>query len=280
MTFNATPSALARVLRHHRIIWWTLAVSLILAWLGSLPARSAFGEVLDHSQAAGRFVNGFDLATFADLLNPAEIPQMALFSASVAQLLVFFVFLLFLVGGVYAAYASEAPLSNGAFFQACGAHFWRMGRLTLTSLIPFGLLGAGLALLKTFTERLAESPNERAEDYAFWAGLIVLGLLMLWVRAWFDLAQARTVAWGERGMFKTALRTFRLVPLRLFVGYVGIALVRLAVVGGCLWIWARMASGGALKPFLLLEGIVLVHIVTRLWQRAASVRALEAVARS
>jgi hypothetical protein len=152
-----------------------------------------------------------------------------------------------------------------------------MVRLTLTSLIPFGLLGGALALLMKMGERWTELPSERAGDYGLLIGLAVLGLLLLWVRAWFDLAQARTVAREERGMFKTALRTFRLVTLRLYAAYLGIALLRLVLVAGGLWLWTRLAPEATLKSFLLLETLVLVQIVTRLWQRAASVRALQAM---
>ncbi|HJW73318.1 MAG TPA: hypothetical protein VJ486_10855 [Geothrix sp.] len=274
----ASATALSRVLRHHRIIWWVLGVSLFLAWMGSLPARSAFSGILDHSLAAGRLVHGFDLSAFAELTGSGDIPMGALVAASTAQFFVFLVYLLFLAGGINQAYLSERPLATGVFFQACGTYFWRMVRLTLTSMIPFGLLGGALALLMKMVDRWAELPSERAGDYGLLVGLAVLGLLLLWVRAWFDLAQARTVAREERGMFKTALRTFRWVSFRLYATYVGIALVRLALVAGGVWLWMRLAPEATLKSFLVLEILVFVQIVTRLWQRAASVRACQAMA--
>jgi hypothetical protein len=276
-TTPASTPAITRVLRHHRIIWWVLGVSLLLAGLASLPARNAFGGMLDHSQAAGRLVHGFDLATFAELTGSPEVPMGALLAASTAQFFVFLVYLLFLVGGINQAYLSEQPLSTGAFFQACGANFWRMVRLTLTSLIPLGILAGLLALLMKSGDRWAELPNERTGDYILWSSLAVLGLLTLWVRAWFDLAQARTVAWEERGMFKTALRSFKLVTFRLYASYLSIALLRLLLVAGGLKLWLRVAPEATFKSFLLLEALVLIQIVTRLWQRAASVKALQAM---
>lgn len=277
-TTPATPSALLRVLRQHKLIWWIFGVSLLLAAMGSLPARAAFGGVLDHSLASGRFLHGFDLSAFAELTGSGEIPMGALMAASAAPVFVFFVYLLFLVGGINQAYLSERPLGTGAFFQACGANFWRMVRLTLTSLIPFAILGAGLGLLIKSGERWAELPNERTGDYILIGGLAVLFLLMIWVRAWFDLAQARTVAWAERGMFKTALRSFRLVSVRLYGAYVGIALLRLVLVVLGMKLWMRLAPEATVKSFLVLETLILIQIVTRLWQRATSVRAMQAVA--
>jgi hypothetical protein len=201
----------------------------------------------------------------------------ALYSASIAAMAVFFVFLLFTAGGVYASFQSERVPSLGEFFQACGAHFWRMVRLTLVSLIPFGILGGAYGLFSALTKNLGESPSERLSYFVLWTSLAVLGLLMLLLRAWFDLAQARTVARNERGMFKTALRTFRLLSLRLYAAYLGIALLRLALTGLILWAWMRTAPTSIGAPFLLLELAVLVHVGTRLWQRAAAVTALERV---
>jgi hypothetical protein len=271
--------ACTRVLRHHRIIWWIFGISLFLAWMASLPARSAFGGVLDHSLAASRFIHGFDVSAFAELTGSGEIPMGALAAASTAQFVVFFIYLLFLVGGINQAYLSEAPLTTGEFFQACGAHFWRVVRLTLASLLPLGLLGAALAMLLKGGDRWAELPNERTGDYLLWSGLAGLGLLLLGVRAWFDLAQARTVAWGERGMFRTALRTFRLVTFRLYASYLGIALLRLLLVALGMKLWMGLAPEATTKSFLLLEALVVVQITTRLWQRAASAKAIQAVVR-
>ncbi len=274
---TSTASPFRRLLKHHRLIWWVFLVSLLLAWMGSLPARAAFGSVLDHSQAAGRLVNGFDMGTWSELTSSPEIPFDALKSAAMAPMAVFLVYLLFLAGGVYASYQSDRKLSLGEFFQACGAHFWRMLRLTLVSLIPFALLAGAFAFLQHWSMGLEENANERLSYYVLWGGLGVLGLLMFFVRAWFDLAQARTVARGERGMFKTALRSFRLVTLRLYGSYLGLGLLRLALTGLLIWIWMGISPSATTQSFLLLQAIVLVHIATRLWQRAASVRAFELV---
>jgi hypothetical protein len=276
MTFTSpAPSALARVLRHPRIIAWTLGVSLLLAWFGSLPARTAFGEILDHSKASARLVNGFDLGTFAELMSSPEVAPGALNAAVGAQFFVFFIFLLFISGGIYASYGAETKPTTGEFFHACGAAFWRMLRLTLTSLLPFALVGGCFALISKWSTGLEASPDERVSDYALGVGLLAAGLLMTFVRAWFDLAQAKAVLRGERGMFKLALRTFRKVTFRLYVTYVALVALRLGLTVALLALWMRLAPESTGKVFLLMQLIVLVAITTRLWQRAAAVRALE-----
>lgn len=279
MTFAPSASSpLARVVRHPRLIAWILGVSLILAWLSSLPARLAFGGILNHSKASSALVHGFDVGTFAELLSSPEIPQEALFAASGAHLFVWFLFLLFITGGVYATYGSPDRLTTGEFFHACGGAFWRIVRLTLTSLLPFALVGGIFALLVKWSTGLEASPNERASDHALWAGLVLAGLLMTFVRAWFDLAQAQAVLRGERGMFKLALRTFRKVTFRLYLRYVALVALRLALTVALLALWMRLAPESTGKVFLVMQLIVLVNITTRLWQRAAAVRAVEGMA--
>lgn len=268
-------SPLRRVFRDQRILWWIFGVSLILAWLGSLPARSAFGDILDHSKAAARLVHGFDASAFAELMNMPEVPSGLLFTATSAHYVVLFVFLLFLSGGTYAAFHAEERLTTATFFQACGGLFWRMTRLLLVSLIPFGLLAAGMAILNAVSTGLESSPNERTSDYVFWAGCAVLGLLAIGVRLWFDLSQARTAILNERGMFKTALRTFRSLSVRLYATYVGLVLLRIALAAAVVKLWMGVAPEATFTSFLLIEFIILTHVFTRLWQRAVSVRAME-----
>lgn len=268
-------ATLRRVVTHHRIIWWTLGVSLLLAWMGSLPARAAFGDMLDHTKAGERLISGFDLGMLIELLNAPEIPFNTLLVASIAPLVVFFVYLLFLAGGTYASLQSEQKRSSAEFFWACGAYFWRMVRLTLISLVPFALLAGVYAAFLQWSTGLEESPNERVSYYVLWGGMVVLGLLMLFVRVWFDLTQARAVALDERGMVRAALRTLRLVSFRLYGHYLAVALLRLMFTGVAIWVWVGIAPTAAIRSFLLFESIVLIHIITRLWQRAGSAWAHE-----
>ena len=50
---------------------------------------------------------------------------------------VFFVFMLFVTGGILESYRQDRRLTTGEFFAASGAFFWRFVRLALLSIIPF-----------------------------------------------------------------------------------------------------------------------------------------------
>jgi hypothetical protein len=130
--------------RHRRLVWWIFAVNLVLAWLSSLPVRASLAAALDHSLEGLRFVNGFDFAAFAMLLGRPNFPVKPLAAASVTAAIVFFVYVLFLDGGIFAVYLDDRKLSRAEFFENCGLYFWRMLRLAIYSLIPFALALAPL----------------------------------------------------------------------------------------------------------------------------------------
>ena len=205
-----TGAALAR--RHQRILWWVFAVNFILAALGATAARLTFAKVLDHSLASADLAGRFNLARYFELISQPEVQFAPIAAASYATQLIFFVFMLFVTGGILAVYREDRRLTNAEFFENCGLHFWRFVRLSLFSIIPFGIcFGIYSGVVGKLADRISESSPY--ESHAFWTraigGFIVI-LLFLWVRLWFDVAQVRAVAQNERRMFRNVLRAFRI----------------------------------------------------------------------
>ena len=91
--------------------------------------------------------------------------------------------------------ARIAGLSTGEFFAASGAFFWRFLRLALFSLVPFGLPGAAYLRRRKASDYLGDKAVADQVGFVIWlAGVIVLVLLTLFVRLWFDLAKVHAVA--------------------------------------------------------------------------------------
>lgn len=272
MTTRGIFSESARLLlRHQRIVWWLFFVGLVLAWLGSIPARATMGFVLNHSMAASKLVNGFDVSTFAELVTMPEVPLPALISAAVAPSVIWVVFLLFVMGGILSVYREDRKLSRAEFFENSGAYFWRMVRITLISIIPFVFVGVLFSIVRRISNRAVESPNERLSWYLLWGGAVIVGLIALWIRTWFDVAQARAVARNERGMIRNAMQAFKEVSAKLYGTYVVITALRIALVLAGLWLWSLLPHRATAVSFVVLQVVILVHIALRLWQRAASV---------
>jgi hypothetical protein len=268
-------SSAALVWRHQRIVWWIWIVNLVLAWLSSLPARATLSSVLNRSLQSARFVTGFDAAAFAVMLSRPDVQPGSLATSAITAAVVFFAYLLFLDGGIFAVYLDDRKLSRAEFFESSGLYFWRMVRLALYSLIPFALISAAGGGIAEWAGKLS---HDAAPEKLGWVvnlgGKLLCGLLFLFVRLWFDLAQARLVKDNERKVLRTAWRSLKLAfhSGKLYASYLGIAIFSIAAfgLGTALWYYLPHRATGA--AFLILELVTIIMISTRLWMKAASAR--------
>jgi hypothetical protein len=264
------------VRRHQRILWWVFAVNFILAALGGTAARLTFSKVLDHSLASADITGHLNLTRYFELISQPEVQFAPIAAASYATQLIFFVFMLFVTGGILVVYREDRKLSVAEFFENCGLYFWRFVRLTLLSLIPFGLC---FAFYQGVVSKLADHISEISayESYPFWThaiGGFIFILLFLWVRLWFDVAQVRAVAQNERRMVRNTLRAFKITWNALgslLWMYFRISLLAWATLAVGIWLWLRIPGRAFFLSFLLMEIVVLVQFAARLWQRASAI---------
>ena len=98
--------------------------------------------MLGGSLAGRSLTNGFDLGMFFELV---RVPESNLFGSHGASLhagILFFLFMLFVTGGILTVYREDRKLKTAEFFGASGAFFWRFVRLALFSAGAFGILAA------------------------------------------------------------------------------------------------------------------------------------------
>jgi hypothetical protein len=262
------------VARHQRILWWVLAINLILGGLGGSSTARALGSALHHSLAGQRLTNQFDLGMFLELVSQ---PSVKLFSHSGGVLLfacLYFLFLLFITPGVISVYLEDRALTTGEFFEAAGTFFWAFVRLVLWSLIPFMIVG----LLHQGVQSVADYVGERAIAdqtgfYILVIGSIPVALLFVWVRLWFDLAQVRAVALDEHRTRHDVARAFGVTLRRtwhVYWSYILITVLAWVITAVALLIWTKVPGRAVAVTFLLLEVIMLAHIFGRLWQKACA----------
>jgi hypothetical protein len=246
----------------------------VLAWLSSWGVRATLNNVIGHSLAATRLVSGFDLGTFFMMVGKPEVQPSSLAPAMVASVLVMLLYLLFIDGGLFTVYLEDRKLSRAEFFESAGLFFWRMFRLALYSLVPFGIVAAVHGGLNGWGGKLSDDAGpERLGFYVQMTGALLAGLMTLLVRLWFDLTQARIVRENERRLLRTLFGTFKLAfSSGLYLGYLGIALVSVAafLVGGGIWLNLPHAAWPA--GMVIWELVVITAIATRLWMKATSAR--------
>ncbi len=263
------------VWRHQRLVWWIFFVNLVLGFLASLAPGAVLHSVLDKSLYSEEMSKHFDAAVFFELLMKPEVSTAPWMAGSLAAGLIFLFYMLFISGGVLAVYHQDRKLTGGQFFECCGDFFWRMVRLLLWSIIPFAIVFGLAAVVQRVSGKMAsDAARELQGFYVQVGGSFVCLVFALFVRAWFDLAQARTVIDRVRGMRVLTFRSFvlalRNLP-RLVSIYLTTAFVAALAVFAAWTLWLRIPHGSFGASWLLLELLTLVLVGVRLWQRAATV---------
>jgi hypothetical protein len=260
---------------HQRLVWWIFFVNLFLGLLASVTPRTILHPTLDKNLHSQHLSQRFDLDIFLQFLAKPDISMTPWLTGSVVVGVIFLFYMLFLSGGVLSVYHHDRKFTRGQFFEFCGDFFWRMARLLLCSIIPFGIVFGLLSGVGTLSNKMSsDAPNEMQGFWFQVIGTFLVIVMGLFVRAWFDLAQARTVIDHVRGMFVLTFRSFvlalRNLPRILFIYLTTTIVAAIAIVlTWYLWLTIPHTSFGA--SWLLLEVLSLALIGIRLWQRAAMV---------
>jgi hypothetical protein len=180
-----------------------------------------------------------------------------------------------LTGGVIGVFNSADGLfTMRKFWGEAGAYFWRFFRLTLISLIFYGVAVGIYALLRWPIENAAERASAfESVIYKRWAAMALLALLFAFINMVFDYAKIGTAAHSDRrtskGMFRETFRAFRFA-FRNFFSAFGLYLV-ITLVGFALFLvfnalrWrVDQSSAGGVSLAILLGQIV---IAARMWTR-------------
>jgi hypothetical protein len=262
------------VWRRQRVLWWLYGINLFLGLIGTLPTANNVGAILNHSLAAEHLVNGFDLNFFVELAAQPSHPLSAGAPASILLAVVFFALWLLFEGGILETYQRDSRLTTSQFFEACGRMFWRFVRLlifTLIALVPVVMIARAV---ERWSDRLAnDAPHAMMGFWLEIAGILVVALLLMAVRLWFDMAQVHAVAENESAMGRALVHSLRLTLANfttLFWIYLRISLIAWAFSAAAFWGWIKLVQPEWIAvSFLLGQAVLLVWLGTRLWQRAS-----------
>ncbi len=262
----------SRAWHYQRVLWFIFLINFVLGHFSTVPVTHKLDGVTDHSRHAQRLSNIFDVGSFSELASNPEVKLFEAAGLSITFSIVFLVIVLFLTGGILEAYHSGRKLTTREFFEACGSYFWRWVRLLILmgiTLIPPLMLASFAS--KQATKLMANAAQEKAGFWLLLAGMGVVGLLLMCIRLWFDMAQVRAVVEEETGMWRNAGRAFKLTFSNfgsLFWMYFRISILGWLVFALGLYIWTKMPPARFQWTLLILEIVVLWGFWTRLWQRA------------
>ena len=251
------------------------AVNLALGAMASIVPRAMFSPVLDHSLHSVELVSGFSGSAFVELASRPDISLGLLLTQSYLFAFLYLVFTLFVAGGVVTVYSEDRSLGFAEFFEASGRYFLRMVRLALLAVVPFTALAFAVGTLSGIAFALGDSPTRpRTGFYVFVAGIALLYLFALLVRAWFDVAQARMIDRSEFSVIRMVLGTLETVMRRspvLVWTYLKISALSWLLYGAILWIWLNQSHAAVGRSIVLFEAMLVISLAARLWQRAAAI---------
>jgi len=257
-----------------RLVWWIFAVCLIFGLFSTHEMTERASSLLDHSVAAQRLVNGFDASAFIMLQQVPDSPLEIQGHNIVHFSLLFLVFMLFVTGGILAAYVLDEKPTTTAFFEASGHYFWRFFRLLIylaIVLLPIAGLAAATSAMYTHIEDQSISPYPG--DHFVEAAAVVILLLLIIVRLWFDMAQIIAVAEDEKKMHRVLRRAFGLLRRNFFSLlwlYLRVSIIAWALFAFGLYFWMfRLSPQSNVAAFLLSQLMILVWLGARLWRRAS-----------
>jgi hypothetical protein len=257
-----------------RLVWWIFAVCLIFGLFSTHEMTERASSLLDHSVAAQRLVNGFDASAFIMLQQVPDSPLEIQGHNIVHFSLLFLVLMLFVTGGILAAYVLDEKPTTTAFFEASGHYFWRFFRLLIyltIVLLPIAGLAAATSAMYTHIEDQSISPYPG--DHFVEATAVVILLLLIIVRLWFDMAQIIAVAEDEKKMHRVLRRAFGLLRRNFFSLlwlYLRVSIIAWALFAFGLYFWMfRLSPQSNVAAFLLSQLMILVWLGARLWQRAS-----------
>jgi hypothetical protein len=262
------------VWRRRSILWWVFAVNAVLGAMGTLPAALQLNRALHHTLAGEQLVSGFDLGMFYELQRLPEVNLFRFTTSSYVFAFLFALFMLFVSGGIFEVYCQDRRLDTGDFFTASGAFLWRFVRLTLFSLVPFALIREAYFHVEKASDYLGDKVPADQVGFGIWlVGMIIIVLLALFVRLWFDIAKVRAVAEKERrmwpNMWMACVITVRQLRTLLWM-YLCISLVAWISLLVAFLIWTKIPPTAIWATFVLLELVMLVQLGARLWQTASA----------
>jgi len=262
--------------RNKRYLVWFYILNLVLSVLGAWALRGALSGVLDNSLYSQKLAHGFDVFVFLDLISRPELAGHAVARPHIYFTWMFIFFSVLFMPGVLDAYSSERRLSREDFWATCGRNLWRFIRLFVINLIIAGVVFAVSSGINGAIGKAADdSPNVKLPFYLQLIGGVIIFLIMTWIRAWFDVAQAHVVVHDEskvRNSIRLAARFVGRSTISLLACYVLIAVFAAVVFLAGLWVWVVLVPPAAVvRAFLVGQIILFLWLAARFWQRACAV---------
>ncbi|MGB8535045.1 MAG: hypothetical protein WCD57_01410 [Acidobacteriaceae bacterium] len=264
------------LLTNKRTLLWSYLALLAAGLVGGASSYARIGPFLNHSLAAQKLAGSIDIGYYIELFQHVNEHNSG--SAPVAAALTLFSVVLsffFAAGIIYIFVSAEKP-RLATILRAGIEYFWRFFRLAVFAAVIAGLILGPLGWLRIlYLKHADEKYVEAAYDFRFALTLIVLLLIAVVLRLWFDVAEVYVVQMGRTGDRRVrrslgpSLRLCRQHFGHLFLSYFAAGTLGVLGFAFFLWVWAISQTSHLTVPVFFWSQIGLLFLLaSRIWQRA------------
>ncbi len=257
-----------------------LAANILFALPLAVPVFLFVVQTTGHTLFAERmFADKIDAVWFSDIVNGQTPDWSALATGAEVGLMLlvlgatYLLLYTFFAGGILEVYnCREQGFSMRKFFSGCGANFWRFFRLSLFSVILYGLaLGIYLLIMWPINSANSTATTQRPVVFEKYAAGFVFLLLLWMVNMIVDYGRIGAVVNRRNRMFKELLKSSRFVFrhfLKTFSLYVILAVAGLILFFVFAWLRGVIPQSSILGVgFAFIIGQI--ALASRMWARLA-----------
>lgn len=268
-------SSLRLVLDNKRLLLWTYLASLAVGLRAALPIHARISPILDHSLAAGGIAGRLDISTYGLLMMAVGKHGTSLYFQAAADVLGYCLLSNLLAAGIYYVLRSGDRPRLSIVMRAGIDYFWRFVRLLLFAASIAGpILAAFFALRSLLLKHADNMYTGRTFSLISLGTLIVVALLAVFFRLWFDIAEAAVIQLGidgdrqVRGVVIPSLRLLRKRFAPAYCSYLAIGCLGWLGLAVCVFLWAGALPPRAILPAWILGQLgVAFLLAARIWQR-------------
>ncbi len=278
---TAYREGLSTIFRHRRM--WAQLFFLNILFVGIIahPMKSLLSDTIGHSLDVNRSLGRFDYPFLSDFLNLYGDRLNVILDHSFAIILLYFVFSVFLMGGILTTVVHNTEKYKfSEFWSGSARYFWRIFRLTFYFLVIHVLV---FLLVGSLFAKGGLNPLEMESDVTLiknlqWA-VPLLVILSILVAMFHDYAKIRIVSEDANPIAKAIVESVRWVFRNFFkclALYLLNFLIALILLGIYWWLQEALQPDSIASIFLafFLTQIFIVLRIGMKLQNLASAQAL------
>jgi len=240
-----------------------------------LAYHSQVSGILDHSLAAQRIAGRLDLSYLIELAHHTSRNGSGIYALFPLLALGYFVFSFILAAGIYYVFASGEKPTLAVMERSGIEYFWRFVRITLFAILISAPILIVLRVLRHLILKYADKIYvERSFFLLSMTTFAVVALVAIFLRLWFDIAEAYVVQLGLEGNHRvrsSITPARRLLCQKFWTNYASYFLVGLLGWLGFaffLWLWeAGVPPRLVVLAFVVGQLGIGCLLFARIWQR-------------